>query len=362
MSEQPKKIERPAPLFGSHGGLILPKVSIASYNIELKDGDQFLGDRASKKALVAIIDRVRKPFIKEGRDPFGDKPGSEIGKKELDRALEKGDTEAQGLVHTIIEEFTQEFAVVVRRLLKDKSWKDVERIAIGGGMRGHRIGELAIGRLSALLKAEEIDVEIVPIKSDPDDAGLLGAVQLVPEWIFKGHDAIVAVDIGGTNIRVGLVTFDLKEASGFKNAAMSEREIWCHVDDQPTRDDAVKALTDMIADMAARAAKAKLRLAPFVGVGCPGLIEADGSIDRGTQNLPGNWESSRFNLPQRIVDAIPTLGGYDTQVILHNDAVVQGLSEVPRMRDVERWGILTLGTGLGNARYDTRDARSKNDE
>ena len=40
---------------------------------------------------------------------------------------------------------------------------------------------------------------------------------------------------------------------------------------------------------------------------------------------------------------------------MHNDAVVQGLSEAPFMRDVEHWGALTIGTGLGNARFTNRD-------
>jgi hypothetical protein len=39
---------------------------------------------------------------------------------------------------------------------------------------------------------------------------------------------------------------------------------------------------------------------------------------------------------------------------MHNDAVVQGLSEIPYMRDVEHWGVLTIGTGLGNARFTNR--------
>jgi hypothetical protein len=39
---------------------------------------------------------------------------------------------------------------------------------------------------------------------------------------------------------------------------------------------------------------------------------------------------------------------------MHNDGVVQGLSEVPYMQDVERWGVLTIGTGLGNARFTNR--------
>src|SRR6202012_1483326 len=153
----------PRPLLCGHGSLRLPNVDILSYNIELKDNGGFLGDRASKKALFAILDKARKPLVKEGRDPFGERASEEIGKKELDKALEKGDTETAGLVHTVVEEFSQEFAFVVRRLLKEKSWKDVERIAVGGGMRGHRIGDLAIGRLSALLKAEDVKVEIVPI-------------------------------------------------------------------------------------------------------------------------------------------------------------------------------------------------------
>jgi hypothetical protein len=34
--------------------------------------------------------------------------------------------------------------------------------------------------------------------------------------------------------------------------------------------------------------------------------------------------------------------------------VAQGLAEVPFMQDVERWGVLTIGTGLGNARFTNR--------
>jgi hypothetical protein len=42
---------------------------------------------------------------------------------------------------------------------------------------------------------------------------------------------------------------------------------------------------------------------------------------------------------------------------MHNDAVVQGLSEVPFMQDVRRWGILTIGTGLGNVRFTNHSQR-----
>jgi hypothetical protein len=41
---------------------------------------------------------------------------------------------------------------------------------------------------------------------------------------------------------------------------------------------------------------------------------------------------------------------------------VQGLSEVPFMQDVERWGVLTIGTGLGNARYTNRRKENGKDD
>src|SRR6202140_4126535 len=97
-----------------------------------------------------------------------------------------------------------------------------------------------------------------------------------------------------------------------------------------------------------------LKLAPFIGIACPGVINDDGSIEKGAQNLPGNWESSKFNLPGSLAEAIPQIGDHDTAVLMHNDGVAQGLSEVPFMQDVERWGVLTIGTGLGNARFTNR--------
>ena len=96
-------------------------------------------------------------------------------------------------------------------------------------------------------------------------------------------------------------------------------------------------------------------LAPFIGLGCPGVIRPDGSIERGGQNLPGNWETKSFNLPQRLREAIPKIGDHDTVVVMHNDAVVQGLSELPFMQDVKEWGVLTIGTGLGNAHFTYRE-------
>jgi hypothetical protein len=101
-----------------------------------------------------------------------------------------------------------------------------------------------------------------------------------------------------------------------------------------------------------------LKLAPFIGVSCPGVINEDGSIEKGAQNLPGNWESSKFNLPASLIEGIPQIGDHDNAVVMHNDGVAQGLAEVPFMQDVERWGVLTIGTGLGNARFTNRRKES----
>ena len=237
-----------------------------------------------------------------------------------------------------------------------KEWKDTERIAIGGGFRGSRVGELVIGRTIVLLKSEGIETNLVPIHNDPDEAGLIGALHLVPSWVFTAFDAVLAVDVGGTNIRAGIVQFNRRKAKDLSKAKVWKFSLWRHGDEEGVkRESAVNRLDEMLQGLIAAAAKKRMKLAPFIGIGCPGVIEADGSIDRGAENLPGNWESSKFNLPVSIHEMIPQIGDQETSIVLHNDAVVQGLSEIPYMKDVERWGILTIGTGLGNARFSNRE-------
>jgi hypothetical protein len=49
---------------------------------------------------------------------------------------------------------------VLRRFLKLKAWTDTERIAIGGGFRGSRIGELVIGRAEVILRADKVAIGV----------------------------------------------------------------------------------------------------------------------------------------------------------------------------------------------------------
>jgi predicted NBD/HSP70 family sugar kinase len=337
-----------------HGGTRLPSVDVDSFNIELKDDDGFLGDRASKGAFRKILDDMRKPLKKAGEDPLGKKSADEIAKSELDKALSGEDVTAAALVHGAIEEFAQELAYVTGRFLKSKAWADTERIVVGGGFRQSRVGEIAIARTDILLKAEGFKIDLVPIRFHPDDAGLIGCLHLAPSWIFEGYDGIVAVDIGGTNIRCGVVETRWKKAPDLSKAEVWKSELWRHADDEPTREGAVKRLVKMLKGLIAAAETEGLKLAPFIGISCPGVIDEDGSIEKGAQNLPGNWESSKFNLPASLAEAIPQIGDHDTAVLMHNDGVAQGLSEIPFMQDVDHWGVLTIGTGLGNARFTNR--------
>ena len=205
-----------------------------------------------------------------------------------------------------------------------------------------------------MLAGEGVTIELRTITNHPDKAGLIGAVQLAPSWVLAGHDAILAADVGGTNLRVGIVKLNMKKGD-LSKAAVWKHLHWRHRDDHPTREQALERMAAMAGELIDLAAKDKIKLAPFVGIGCPGLIDEHGVIVNGGQNFPGNWEGEGFNLAAEMAHRLPRLEGHEPVVVMHNDAVIQGLSEVPNMRDVRHWGVLTIGTGLGNARFTNRD-------
>ena len=226
----------------SHGGRVLPAVTVDTYNEELRDEDGFVGDRASGRAFRAILDDWRDKLRGQGEDPFGDKPTREISKTKLDKVLAAGDPVAAGLVHSAVEEFADELATVVRRFLRLEKWHGTERIVIGGGLSASHIGELAMGRAAVLLAAEGIAIELRTISNHPDKAGLIGAVHLAPSWVLAGHDAILAADIGGTNLRVGVVELKLKQEGRHLEGRRLEAQHWRHRDDEPTREEAVERM------------------------------------------------------------------------------------------------------------------------
>src|SRR5204863_7616374 len=135
---------------------------VDSFNIELKDDDGFLGDRASKGAFRKILDDLRKPLKKNGDDPLGNKSAEVISKSALDEALSGDDIMAAALVHGAIEEFAAKVAYVTSRFLKTKSWADTECIVVGGGIRQSRGGALAIARRDIPLQADGFRADLAP--------------------------------------------------------------------------------------------------------------------------------------------------------------------------------------------------------
>src|SRR3954462_5712387 len=256
-----------------HGVVQLPAIVVDTYNADLRDAEGFVGDRASRRAFAALVEDWRGRLRKLGHeDPVGDIPAAELKKKKLDKVLLGGDPKAAALVHSATEDFAHELAEVIRRLLRLKEWRETQTILIGGGVRASRLGELAIGRAELLLKADGGNVELKPIHYHPDEAGLVGCVQLAPSWIFSGHDAILAVDIGGSNIRAGLVKLILKKAKYLSAARVKAPDIGRHAAEEPSRDEAVERLSEMLKSLIKCSERDGLALAPFAGIGCPGLI------------------------------------------------------------------------------------------
>lgn len=344
--------QTPAP-FGVHGARRLPSVRIDAYNLEVKDDEGFVGDQASGRAFRSLVEEWRKRIRTEDGKTAIDK--GRVKKSDLDKLLSEGGLEAAGLIMSAIEDYAQALAAVIRRYLGLKSWEGTQRIVIGGGLRDSRIGEIAVGRAWAILQEKNVDISLAVIRYHPDEAGLVGCAHLAPAWALSGYDAFLAVDIGGSNIRCGIVELRLGKAADLSAARVFAADLWRHRDDDPSRGKAVKRLVAMLKKLLRRAKQKGLNVAPFIGIGCPGVIEEDGTIDRGAQNLPGDWTSESFHLPRIIAEELGEIGGHAPVVILHNDAVVQGLSETPFMQDIDRWGVLTIGTGLGNARFTNSD-------
>ena len=121
-----------ATIIGPHGAKVLPSVEVDSYNLELKDDEGFLGDRASRRAFHAILENWRKPLRKLGTDPFGETDSDALSRSKLDEIMKAGkDIEAIAVIQSAIEEYAQELALVVRRFLKAKAWEGTECIVIG---------------------------------------------------------------------------------------------------------------------------------------------------------------------------------------------------------------------------------------
>jgi hypothetical protein len=340
------------PTLPIHAATQFRGLRLDAYSLDLPEGAAQFGDRASHRAFDAILEGWRRKARRGGAgDPFGAAPSEPLDRDTLDAALTAGSPEAAGVVQGAIEDYAGALAGVVARFLELPEWEGTQRILVGGGLRSARIGEVAVGRAAILLRSAGLGVRLAPIRHDPDEAGLVGAARLLPEALLRGCDAVLAADLGGTSFRAGVVLPRLGVAADLAAAGVWRSVVWRHADEETDRAGALGRLAGMLNDLLGEAIAAGITLAPVIAMGVPGVLDGEGRILRGAENLPGDWHSSAFRAASALSRLVPLPGGGHPEVLLHNDAVLQGLSEAPFLRDVARWGVLTVGTGLGNARF-----------
>jgi hypothetical protein len=339
------------PALPAHGARLFPGLRLDACSLDLPEGARQVGDRASHQAFDRILAGWRRRARRRGADPFGPEPDEAPARETLDATLAAGRPEAASILQGAIEDYAGALADVVRRFMLLPAWAGTQRVVVGGGLRAARTGEIAIGRAAALLRAEGLDLRLTPIRHHPDEAGLVGAAHLLQRRVLEGSDAVLTADLGGTSFRAGVVLPRLGVAPDLAAAGVWRSRIWRHAEERVDRAAAIGQLAGLLGDLAGEAAAAGLSLAPVVAVGVPGVVDPEGQILRGAENLPGAWQAEGFRPAEALARLLPLGGGGHPLVVLHNDAVAQGLSEAPLLRDVARWGVLTVGTGLGNARF-----------
>ena len=177
----------------------------------------------ARRAFTAILDKWREPLRKLDEDPFGEKSSAGHQQEEADRPADRrrpGGRRAGAWRHRGIR------AGARRRHPPLPARQGLARY------RGHhhrrRLPERPrrrdrAGRAPRCCSKPRTRtrVSLRPIGHHPDDAGLIGALHLFPSWMIEAHDGIIAVDIGGTNIRAGVVASNLK-----KSPDLAKADVW----------------------------------------------------------------------------------------------------------------------------------------
>jgi hypothetical protein len=329
--------------------MLISGLRITSYNVELHEGTGFVGDKASVSAFLALVEQRRNKLALAGPSPFGD--DEEITPEHFDAILTSGIPEQSSIAEEILAEYTERLVNAISQHLELEPWQHVTKILVGGGFDQTLAGQAAISRAGKQLASRGTVQELKLIRHKPDEAGLIGCIHLASEQDLHDAHAVLTCDIGGTNFRCGIVSRPAG-VSGLAGAKVWAADKCRHGGHEQPRDQAVDQLNAMFLRLLDKAQNASVRLAPFVGIACPGTIRPNGQIERGAQNLPGDWEDPSFNLPRLLGERLSHLGqGENVVVCMHNDAVAQGLSEAPFMLNTQDWAIVTIGTGFGNATF-----------
>jgi hypothetical protein len=77
-------------------------------------------------------------------------------------------------------------------------------------------------------------------------------------------------------------------------------------------------------------------------------IAADGGVERGPENQPGDGDPA-FCVQRAPRRQLARIARRLPAALAHNNAVIRGVSGRPSMHDLQRRAAFTIGTGLGNA-------------
>lgn len=337
-----------------HGERRLPLVDLKSYSLPLQSGDAFLGDLASGSRFREVLRDERHRIRCSDAPPFGHDRTHEIDGDDLDAALLERATTPEGrVIDQAIQTFSQHLADVLRTFLATPEWAGTERIVCGGGLVEGRVGAEIVDRTGRLLRDAGERADLARLHHAPDEAGMIGWAHADGSGLLELADGFVAVDIGGTNVRWATVRRNGPLVSG-REPEVVHHDKWGHAADEADQDELLDRIADGIVEMIGNAERDGLSLSPMVGISCPGAMRPDGRFSDGCQNLPGEWCNETFALPAEIESRLERRGHPNQLVALHNDAVIQALSETPWMQDVERWAAVTMGTGLGNCSFENR--------
>lgn len=144
---------------------------------------------------------------------------------------------------------------------------------------------------------------------------------------MPGQDRVIAVDLGGTNIRVAIVSREGKIDQFRSRAAVAN--------------EGVEAVLDRIVAMISEAAvHADLGVDTPVGIVAPGPLNPDEGVVYFAPNLPG-WHD--IPLGKELSDRL------ERRVVIGNDANCAALGEAMfgAAKHVENLIYLALGTGIG---------------
>lgn len=337
-----------------HGDRRLPLVDLGGYSLPLQAGDAFLGDLASGSRFREVLRNERHRVKCSEAPPFGHDRTHEIDGDELDAALLEQATTPEGrVIDQAIQTFSRHLAAVLRRFLATAEWEGTERIVCGGGLMEGRVGAEIVDRTGRLLRETGECAELTRLHHAPDEAGMIGWAYADGSGLLGRADGFVAVDIGGTNVRWATVKCNGPLVSG-REPEVVHHDKWSHAEENADRAGLLDRIAASIMEMIRHAERDALKLSPMIGISCPGVMRPDGRFSDGCQNLPGEWCDGTFSLPDEIGHRLRERGIPDRVVALHNDAVIQALSETPWMQDVVHWAAVTMGTGLGNCSFENR--------